>query len=146
MDWFLPLGALALAVLLLALCVWIALVRSRAELRALRRSHLALALHLVGEPLRRDPAFVRLLEAYRKAPRSLAQEDRIRARSWYRSASRVYGLTLEESSPSRASAAWGAPSMGEHEFADASPDLPSIEELIKLDPEFMSYVDAMREG
>jgi hypothetical protein len=144
MNWLLPLG---LALLCLAgLQTFLALLilrRTRSETRALRRALMALAIHLVGEPLRRDPDFVGVLDRYRKTPKKLSQQDRVRARSWIRSAARIYGLTLEEPGAG-AAADWGAPPMGENRFDSESPDRPSIEELVDLDPEFLSFIDALR--
>jgi hypothetical protein len=139
MDWIVLFGLGSLQILL----AWAVMCRIRSESRNLRRLHLALAIHLVGEPLRRDPEFVRILDRCRRAPRELSREDRVRARSWIRSATRIYGLTLEE--PDGISgAAWGVPSMGENRREENLPDVPTIEDLIDLDPEFLSFLDALR--
>ena len=146
MEWVLPLSLILLCSAgLQVFLTWMVMCRIRTDSRAARRLHLALAIHLVGEPLRRDAAFVGLLDRYRKTPRELDKEDRVRARSWNRTAVRIYALALED--PETASAAlWSVPAMGENRVETDSPDLPSIEELIDLDPEFLSFVDALRDS
>ena len=90
----------------------------------------------------RDAGFVRLLDDYRRSPRSLGQEDRVRARSWLRSAARVYAMSLEGADADLVST-WLTPSMGENRRVH---DLPTNEDLIDLDPEFLSFLDALRQS
>jgi len=81
-----------------------------------------------------------MLGLYRSSPRELSPEDRIRARSWNRVATRVYGLALSEPDGE----GLFLPAMGEHHKHPADTDLPSIDQLTDLDPEYLALVDALR--
>lgn len=137
------LAAVALLMSVQTILVVFALRRLRAEAVALRRVQLTLALHLVGDPLRQDPDFTRLLDRYRTAPRELDEVDRIRARSWNSAASRVYALALGEAEPSN-DAGWFLPPFGDDRRSHVS-DVPTLDGLTKLDPEFAALVNALRD-
>ena len=116
--------------------------RLRAETASVRRLQLAIALHFVGEQLRRDRSFVQVLRTFRDRPEELDETDRIRARSWARDASRVFSLALAEQEHA-GEPLWYVPSMGESPKPGGS-NLPTLETLIQMDPEFLALVDALR--
>ncbi len=126
------------------LCV-LAYQRIRNSLRRSRQADLALALHLIGEPIRRDAAFTAILEQYQREPSLLSRADRVRARSWYKSASRIFGEALAQSSRG-CLAAWAVPAMGENSRLPDLGELRTLQGVIELDPEFIAFLDALREG
>lgn len=122
--------------------------RLRVDAASARRHHLSLALHLVGERLREDRSFAALLVSYHRDPDSLPRVDRMRARSWNRSAARVFRLALAESrlgadSVDPPDLSWLLPAMGESPRAGDA-ERPAIEDLIEMDPEFLALLEASR--
>ncbi len=122
-----------------------------------RVDDLVLALCLLNEKVAGDPGLARLLIVFTEAPMKLDRIERVRARAWFDSARRLHRLlhaALGREVPTEMTRSiWtpsmGEPARGERDHATPDGDLPpdheGVSNITLIDPEFMAWVEAMRE-